>query len=74
MFNSKDKIFPLQLITHPTSTSTGAAVFQDPFSLIYSVQQDFTPDFVRHCIISSPLFKVLCIVHDFSVQGRTMIG
>lgn len=59
ILNIEDKIiFQLQLITHPTSTSKGVVLFQDPFSLIYSMHQDFTPDFVMHCIIFSlPLFK-----------------
>lgn len=41
---SKIKYYsPVQLITHPTSTE-GVVVFQDPFSLIYTVHQNFTPD------------------------------
>lgn len=59
IFNIEDQIiFRLQLITHPTSTSKGVVVFQDTFSLIYSVHEDFMPNFVIHCIIFFlPLFR-----------------
>lgn len=51
IFSIKDKvIFWLQLIT-PPSTSEGVVAFQDPFSLIYSVRRDFTPDFAIGCVI-----------------------
>lgn len=54
IFSIEDQIiFRLQLITHPTSTSKGVVLFQDPFSLIYSVHRDFTPDFLSWAALSS---------------------
>lgn len=68
IFNIENQIiFQLQLITHPTITLKGVVVFQDPSSLIYSVHQDFMPNFVIHCVIFFlPLFKG--ILHRVRLQ------